>query len=129
MTKIAGSGSESGSISQRHGSADPDPHQNVTDPQHWNRGYGCCLVRAAYVYDRSADVAAAVAGWAERVGTGGPPTAPPPRPPADLRLLACCTTHAPRGVLHKQTRKVYNLACGRPLQALKSGRKLFLYKL
>jgi hypothetical protein len=23
------------SISQRHGSADPDPHQNVMDPQHW----------------------------------------------------------------------------------------------
>ncbi len=39
MTKIVGfrSGSESGSISQRHGSADPDPdaHQNVMDPQHW----------------------------------------------------------------------------------------------
>jgi hypothetical protein len=34
----AGSGSRSGSISQRHGSAgpdsDPDPHQNVMDPQH-----------------------------------------------------------------------------------------------
>ncbi len=30
MTKIA----ESGSISQRHGSADPDPPQNVMDPQH-----------------------------------------------------------------------------------------------
>ncbi len=35
MTKIAGSGSASGSISQRHGSADPDPdpapdpHQNI----------------------------------------------------------------------------------------------------
>ncbi len=43
MMKIAGSGSaprsESGSgfIGQRHGSAvpDPDPHQNVMDPQHW----------------------------------------------------------------------------------------------
>jgi hypothetical protein len=39
MTKIAGSGSESGSgsISPRHGSADPysDPPQNVMDPQHW----------------------------------------------------------------------------------------------
>jgi hypothetical protein len=38
MMKIVGSGSasgsESGSISQRHGSADPDPHQNVMDPQH-----------------------------------------------------------------------------------------------
>jgi hypothetical protein len=31
MTKIAGSGS----ISQRHRSADPDPPQNVMDPQHW----------------------------------------------------------------------------------------------
>ena len=32
MTKIAGSGS----ISQRHGSSDPDPdpHQNVIDPDH-----------------------------------------------------------------------------------------------
>jgi hypothetical protein len=35
MTKMAGSGS----ISQRHGSADPDPDpsQNVMDPQHWWR--------------------------------------------------------------------------------------------
>ncbi len=31
--KIAGSGSASGSISQRHGSADPDLHKNVMDPQ------------------------------------------------------------------------------------------------
>jgi hypothetical protein len=33
MTKIAGSGS----ISQRHESADPDPdpHQNVMGPEHW----------------------------------------------------------------------------------------------
>ncbi len=33
MTKIAGSGS----ISQRHEFADPDPdpHQNVMDPEHW----------------------------------------------------------------------------------------------
>ncbi len=37
MTKIAGSGSESGSgsISQRHGTPDPDPHQIVMDPEHW----------------------------------------------------------------------------------------------
>ncbi len=39
MTKIAGSGHESrsGSISQRHESADPDSdsHQNVMDPQNW----------------------------------------------------------------------------------------------
>ncbi len=32
--KIEGSGSGSRSISQRHGSADPDPHQNVMDPEH-----------------------------------------------------------------------------------------------
>ncbi len=25
----------SGSISQRYGSEDPDPRQNVMDPQHW----------------------------------------------------------------------------------------------
>jgi hypothetical protein len=31
MTKISGPGSRS--ISQRHGSADPDPYQNVTDTQ------------------------------------------------------------------------------------------------
>jgi hypothetical protein len=41
--KIAGSGSESasgsGSISQRHGSADPDPPQNVMDPQHCGIGF------------------------------------------------------------------------------------------
>ncbi len=37
MKKIAGSGSTSGSISQKHGSTDPDPkpHQNVMDPKHW----------------------------------------------------------------------------------------------
>jgi hypothetical protein len=39
MTKIAGSGSESGSISQKHGSEDPDPDppQNVMDREHWLR--------------------------------------------------------------------------------------------
>jgi hypothetical protein len=31
MTKIAGSGSETGSIIQRHGSADPDSDQTVMD--------------------------------------------------------------------------------------------------
>jgi hypothetical protein len=43
MTKIAGSGSEP--ISQRHGSEDPDPDppQNVMDPQHWCPD-GVCLV-------------------------------------------------------------------------------------
>ncbi len=37
MTKIAGSGS----ISQKHGyeDPDPDPPQNVLDPEHWNKLY------------------------------------------------------------------------------------------
>ncbi len=39
MMKIAGSGSEPDPDplvrAQRHGSTDPDPHQNVMDPQHW----------------------------------------------------------------------------------------------
>jgi hypothetical protein len=41
MTKIAGSGS----ISQRHGSADPDPdlHQNVRDPEHLYKCTACPL--------------------------------------------------------------------------------------
>ncbi len=30
----------SGSISQMHGSADPDPHQNVMDPQHCRESWG-----------------------------------------------------------------------------------------
>ncbi len=38
MTKIAGSGSASGSISQMHGSADPDP-----DPHQRIRNTGLCL--------------------------------------------------------------------------------------
>ncbi len=43
--KISGSGSEHGSCSQRHGSVDPDPnpHQNVMDPQHC---WGCSLMAA-----------------------------------------------------------------------------------
>jgi hypothetical protein len=38
MIKIERSGSASGSISQMHGSVDPDPHQNVMDPQHCRKG-------------------------------------------------------------------------------------------
>jgi hypothetical protein len=34
MKKGIGPGVGSGSISQRYASGDPDPHQNVTDPQH-----------------------------------------------------------------------------------------------
>ncbi len=39
MTKIAGSGSGS---SQRHTSAEPDPYQNVTYPQHWLYSTNTC---------------------------------------------------------------------------------------
>ncbi len=38
----SGVGSESGSICPRYGSADPDPHQNVTDPQH-------CIPKRIYI--------------------------------------------------------------------------------
>jgi hypothetical protein len=50
MTKIAGYGSKSGSgsISQRHGSADPDPYQNVMDPQHCNR---VCSIGAPTIHE------------------------------------------------------------------------------
>jgi hypothetical protein len=52
MTKIAvsGSASRSGSFSQRHGSADPDPdpHKNVMDPQH-------CLLPNSSVSSSSGD--------------------------------------------------------------------------
>jgi hypothetical protein len=43
LKKVVGSGVESGSasgsISQRYGSKDPDPHQNVMDPQHLSLPY------------------------------------------------------------------------------------------
>jgi hypothetical protein len=44
MTKIAGSGS----ISQRHGSADPDPHQNVMDLEH-------CITHKLVMYNVNMD--------------------------------------------------------------------------
>jgi hypothetical protein len=34
-----------GSISQRYGSGDPDPHQNVTDPQHWKKVKKCIVLK------------------------------------------------------------------------------------
>jgi hypothetical protein len=46
MMKIEGSGS----ISQRHGSADPDPRQNVMDPENWrNKVLSDFLVAPAYL--------------------------------------------------------------------------------
>jgi hypothetical protein len=53
-SKIAGSGSESGSISQKHGSEDPDPPQNVMDPEHWledERGFYWSLNEKLEVHD------------------------------------------------------------------------------
>ncbi len=40
-------GSRSGSISQSYGSRDPDPdpHQNVTDPQQWKKTSQCFYMR------------------------------------------------------------------------------------
>ncbi len=38
IVRKIGSESGSGSIIQMHGSADPDPPQNVMDPQHWRKG-------------------------------------------------------------------------------------------
>jgi hypothetical protein len=53
MTKITGSGSESGSISQRHGSAgpDPDPYQNVMDPQHYEIHYITMSLNTGYLIE------------------------------------------------------------------------------
>ncbi len=43
LTELAGSWSASGSISQRYGSADPqpDPYLNFKDPQRWNEQIFC----------------------------------------------------------------------------------------
>jgi hypothetical protein len=51
MTKIARSGSRSGSISHRHGSA--DPNQNVIDPQHW---WKLCFYLESKLYKYSTSV-------------------------------------------------------------------------
>ncbi len=47
LPKTAGSGS--GSISQRYGSADPDPHQNFMDPQHCFKRFGS---HGEYIFER-----------------------------------------------------------------------------
>jgi hypothetical protein len=54
MTKKAGYGSESGSISQRHGSAgpDPDPLQNVMDPEHGYKPVSPGFGKAGSVLDK-----------------------------------------------------------------------------
>ncbi len=54
VTKIAGSESVSGSISQRHGSADPDPDtdppQNVMDPQHCKKREWTDFIMPIHMY-------------------------------------------------------------------------------
>jgi hypothetical protein len=55
MTEIAGSGS----ISQRHGSADTDPYQTFMDPQHW--GVPVTRVADPHSFDTDPDPAF----WAE----------------------------------------------------------------
>jgi hypothetical protein len=67
LTKIAGSGS----ICQRHGSADPDPdlHYNVVDPQHWfmhslvtkySRIYFTCTVVMHHIFGSNPGYGSAV---------------------------------------------------------------------
>jgi hypothetical protein len=46
-----GSGAGSGSIRQRYGCGDPDPHQNVVDPQHWLAAFRQCFHNGyRYIY-------------------------------------------------------------------------------
>jgi hypothetical protein len=69
MTKIAGSGS----INQRHGSADPDPPQNVMDPQHWSQGLqslGSNLVDSNKLLSRSCEQFIGLGELASGAGPG-----------------------------------------------------------
>jgi hypothetical protein len=58
MTKIAGFGSESGAISQRHGYADPDPDPHKNVPEHCQlqyresicRLYEKIITKGSYIY-------------------------------------------------------------------------------
>jgi hypothetical protein len=67
MGKRAGSEFASGSISQRHGSADPDPdpHQNVMDPQH------CSVVSSPHVNAHSVTVMGSIVASFDKMGYGG----------------------------------------------------------
>jgi hypothetical protein len=67
MTKRAGFGFASGSIG--HGSADPDtdpdPHQNVMDPQH------CSVVSSPPVNAHSVTVPGSIVASFDKMGSGG----------------------------------------------------------
>ncbi len=54
MTKIAGSRARS--ICQRHGSANPDPYQNIMDPHHWNKHFQMSSGKKRYRYRRFRNV-------------------------------------------------------------------------
>ncbi len=62
-------GVESGSISQRYGCRDPDPHQDVRDPQHWKKTRikvrKADLLSARYVNVKEGQHLAELAGIAE----------------------------------------------------------------
>ncbi len=46
VLKVTDERAGSGSVSQRYGSDDPDPQQNVTDPEHCCSGTPCVFVIA-----------------------------------------------------------------------------------
>jgi hypothetical protein len=73
MTKLAeyDAGSESGSISQRHGSADMNPYQNVTNPQHCFKFY-VTDGNIMYLTDASRSlISCVIQHYAPVVGWGG----------------------------------------------------------
>ncbi len=66
MKKIAGSGS----ISQRHGSPDPDPHQNVMDPEHCAKEEQTRFKYLLYFSFSFLENSALLAVWFWQVGGG-----------------------------------------------------------
>ncbi len=42
ILKVTDEKGGAGSVSQRYGSEDRDPNQNVTDPEHWRQEVICC---------------------------------------------------------------------------------------
>jgi hypothetical protein len=91
MTKIAGSESGSGSISQRHGTADPDLHQNVMDPER-------CFVYWYLAGPRAGDTCLSWAcpGRSRGGGAGPPGTAPSSGRASGSRYCpAPASSHAP----------------------------------
>jgi hypothetical protein len=122
MTKIAGSGcrSGSGSISQRHGSADPDPdpHQNVIDPQHCMKQY--VLYHMYYV-----PVSAAVSS----ILSGTLSCTPPRQHPENKKyLLYCmyCMYYVPVSAAVSSTLSG-TLSCTPPRLLPVNKSKLFMY--